>query len=82
MHRMDYWNFINFGFFGVIFLLITVFYCYKKTSKNMKTFYLSIVVYGMIIMARFEVTLNWMFLLGLCLVRWNYLEKNREEKSL
>lgn len=74
--------FINFGFFGVIFLLITVFYCYKKTSKNMKTFYLSIVVYGMIIMAIFEVTLNWMFLLGLCLVRWNYLEKNREEKSL
>ena len=63
--------FVNFGFIGTLSVLVTVFYCYKKGERNSKTFYLSLVVYGMIIAAIFEISLNWFFLLGLCLIRWN-----------
>ncbi|MDW2799765.1 hypothetical protein RZO55_19505 [Clostridium boliviensis] len=63
--------FISFGFLGVIALIFTVYYCYKQGWKGNKTFYLSLVVYGMIIAAIFEIALNWFFLLGLCLIRWN-----------
>ena len=63
--------FVSFGFLGVIALLATVAYCYKQSVKDTNTFFLSIVVYGMIIAAIFEVSLNWFFLMGLCLVRWN-----------
>lgn len=62
---------VSFGFVGVLAVLITVYYCYKKSTKGNKTFYLSLVVYGMIIAAIFEITINWFFLLGICLVRWN-----------
>lgn len=63
--------FVNLGVIGVIAILLTTFYCYKKEDHNSKSFYLSLVVYGMIIAAIFEVSLNWFFLLGLCLIRWN-----------
>lgn len=71
--------FVNFGFLGVIALLFTVYYCFKRTNKDIETFYLALVVYGMIIAAIFEVSLNWFFLLGLCLIRWNC---NVEENEL
>lgn len=63
--------FVNFGFLGVAALLFTVYCCYKHSEKGTRKFYLSLVVYGMIIAAIFEVSLNWFFLLGLCLIRWN-----------
>lgn len=63
--------FVSFGIVGVIALIFTVYYCYKHSGKKAKTFYLSLVIYGMIIAAIFEVTINWFFLLGLCLIRWN-----------
>lgn len=63
--------FVSFGFLGTVALLFTVYYCFKHGEKGIKTFYLSLVVYGMIIAAIFEVSLNWFFFLGLCLIRWN-----------
>lgn len=63
--------FVSFGFLGVVVLVFTVYYCFKNSEKGSRTFYLSLVVYGMIIAAIFEVSLNWFFLLGLCLIRWN-----------
>ena len=62
---------VNMGFVSVIALLVTVFLCFKNTSKTNKSFYISIIVYGMIIASIFEVALNWFFLLGICLIRWN-----------
>lgn len=60
---------VNMGFLSVIALLITVFICFKNTSKTNKSFYISIIIYGMIIASVFEVALNWFFLLGICLQR-------------
>lgn len=62
---------VNMGFLSVIALLVTVFLCFKNTLKTNKSFYISIIVYGMIIASIFEVALNWFFLLGVCLIRWN-----------
>lgn len=62
---------VNMGFWSVLALLITVFLCFKNTFKTNKSFYISIIVYGMIIASVFEVALNWFFLLGVCLIRWN-----------
>ncbi len=62
---------MNMGFFGVVSLIVTVFWCFKNTLKTDKSFYISIIVYGMIIASIFEVALNWFFLLGVCLIRWN-----------
>lgn len=62
---------VNNGFFGVLSLLITVFLCFKNTLKDKKSFYISLIVYGMIIASIFEVAINWFFLLGVCLIRWN-----------
>lgn len=62
---------VNMGFLGVLALLITVFWSFRNTLKTDKSFYISIIVYGMIIASIFEVALNWFFLLGICLIRWN-----------
>lgn len=63
---------VNMGFLSVMALLVTVFLCFKNTLKSNKSFYISIIVYGMIVASVFEVALNWFFLLGVCLIRWNY----------
>ncbi len=63
--------FVNFGLLGIIALIITVYHCYKTSSKNDKVLYLSLAVYGLIIAAIFEVSLNWFFFLALVLVKWN-----------
>lgn len=63
--------FVSFGILGVIVLVFTVYYCFKHGEKGNSIFYLSLVVYGMIIAAIFEISLNWFFLLGLCLIRWS-----------
>lgn len=71
---------VNEGFLGVTALLVTVFFCFKKTKKDLTSFYIAIVVYGMIIASIFEISLNWFFLLGICLIRWNCnseAEKNK-----
>ena len=62
---------VNMGFLSVIALLVTVFWSFRNTLKTDKSFYISIIVYGMIIASIFEVALNWFFLLGICLIRWN-----------
>ena len=62
---------VNMGFLSVMALLVTVFLCFKNTLKTNKSFYISIIVYGMIIASIFEVALNWFFLFGVCLIRWN-----------
>lgn len=62
---------VNMGFLSVMALLVTVFLCFRNTLKVNKSFYISIIVYGMIIASIFEVALNWFFLLGVCLIRWN-----------
>lgn len=72
--------FVSFGLFGVIALISTVFHCYKHSAKNDEMIYLSLVVLGMIIAAIFEVTLNWFFILGLCLIRWNPESTLRRQK--
>lgn len=63
---------VNMGFVSVMALLVTVFLSFKNTLKSNKSFYISIIVYGMIIASVYEVALNWFFLLGLCLIRWNH----------
>ena len=63
---------VNMGFLSVMALLVTVFLCFKNTLKSNKSFYISIIVYGMIIASFFEVALNWFFILGVCLIRWNH----------
>lgn len=63
--------FVNLGFMGVISLLLTVFYCYKRGRNNENKFYLSIIVYGMIIASIFEISINWFFIIGITMVRWN-----------
>ena len=73
---------VTFGFFGVLAILFTTYYCYKKSNKGNKTFYLSLVVCGMIIAAVFEVTINWFFLSGLCLIRWNCNSDSSNKKSI
>lgn len=62
---------VNMGLLSVIALLVTVFWSFKNTLKTDKSFYISLIVYGMIIASIFEVALNWFFLLGVCLIRWN-----------
>lgn len=62
---------VNYGIIGISFLIYTTYYCFKKPIKGETTFYLSLVVDAMIVAAVVEVTLNWFFLLGLCLVRWS-----------
>lgn len=62
---------VNMGFLSVMALLVMVFFCFKNTLRTNKSFYISIIVYGMIIASVFEVALNWFFLLGVCLIRWN-----------
>lgn len=62
---------VNMGFLSVVSLIVTVFWSFKNTLKTDKSFYISIIVYGMIIASIFEVALNWFFFLGLCLIRWN-----------
>ena len=64
-------QFVNFGIVGIASLIYTTYYCFKKPIRGEKTFYLSLIVDAMIIAAVVEVTLNWFFLLGLCLVRWS-----------
>lgn len=74
--------FVSFGFLGVVALVYTVYYCYKKSEKGIQVFYLSLVVYGMIIAAVFETSLNWFFMLGICLIRWNCnLEENSSRRK-
>lgn len=63
---------VNMGFVSVMALLVTVFFSFKNTLKSNKSFYISIIVYGMIIASVYEVALNWFFLLGVCLIRWNH----------
>ena len=63
---------VNMGFVSVMALLVTVFLSFKNTLKTNKSFYISIIVYGMIIASVYEVALNWFFLLGVCLIRWNH----------
>lgn len=75
--------FVSFGFLGVVALVYTVYYCYKKSEKGIQVFYLSLVVYGMIIAAVFEISLNWFFMLGICLIRWNCnLEENLSRRKI
>lgn len=62
---------VNMGFLSVLSLLVTVFLCFKNSVKDNKTFYISIIVYGMIIASIFEVAINWFFFMGICIVRWN-----------
>ena len=62
---------VNMGFLSVVSLIVTVFWSFKNTLKTDKSFYISIIVYGMIIASIFEVALNWFFFLGVCLIRWN-----------
>ena len=58
---------VNMGFLSVVSLIVTVFWSFKNTLKTDKSFYISIIVYGMIIASIFEVA----FFLGVCLIRWN-----------
>ena len=75
--------FVSFGFLGVVALIYTVYYCYKKSDKGIQVFYLSLIVYGMIIAAVFEISLNWFFMLGICLIRWNCnLDENVSRKKI
>lgn len=53
---------VNMGFLSVVSLIVTVFWSFKNTLKTDKSFYISIIVYGMIIASIFEVALNWFFL--------------------
>lgn len=63
-------QFVNYGLLGTGALLFTVYYCYKNTMKTTTVFYISIVIYGMVFASVVEVSINWFFLLGICLVRW------------
>lgn len=61
---------MNYGIVGVVALIFTVYSCFKGSKDQTKAFYASFVVYGMIIAAVFEVTINWFFIMGIFLVRW------------
>ena len=63
--------FMTFGFVGVVALFCMVYHCYKYGHKNGNTTYIALTTLAMIIAGIFEVTINWFFLLSLCLIRWN-----------
>jgi O-antigen ligase len=62
---------VNYGLIGTCSLVFTVYYCFRKAIKANSVFYLCLVVYGMIVASVVEISINWFFLLGICLVRWN-----------
>lgn len=62
---------VNFGLIGTAALLFTVIGCYRNSQKNLRTFYLSLVVIGMVIASFFEISLNWFFFLGIFLINAN-----------
>lgn len=73
---------INFGFIGVIIILVTVFYALKKSQKENAS-YMLILLYAMIIAAIFEVTINWFFWIALFTLQWytqNKKWRNENEK--
>ena len=53
MHRMDCQIMVNMGVLSVVSLIVTVFWSFKNTLKTDKSFYISIIVYGMIIANNF-----------------------------
>lgn len=66
---------MSYGVVGFVALMFTVYNCFNGRKDKTKLFYASFVVYGMIIAAVFEVTINWFFILGIFLVRWGCEER-------
>lgn len=64
---------MNFGFIGVMAILITVF-CALKKKKELS--YMSILLYAMIVAAIFEVTINWFFWVSVFSIQWLEKETN------
>ena len=61
---------INYGVLGGIALIYTLYSCFRHSPNNSSNYYASLIVYAMIVAAVFEVTINWFFFIGMCLVRW------------
>lgn len=66
-------QFISYGLFGVFSIVFITYYCFRNSPSSHITFYLSLVVYAMIIAATVEVTINWFFFLGIILVYFSDL---------
>ena len=58
---------MNFGFIGVVVILITIFYALRQKGKLS---YMTILLYAMIVAAIFEVTINWFFWMALFSVQY------------
>lgn len=69
---------MNFGFIGVVAILITTFYALRQKRKLS---YMTILLYAMIVAAIFEVTINWFFWMALFSVQYlNEKNTNKEKK--
>lgn len=64
-------QFVSYGIVGTLSIVIITYCCFKGHKHNNVTYYLSLVVYAMIIAATIEVTINWFFFLGICLVKFS-----------
>lgn len=70
---------MNFGFIGVVAILITIFYALRQKKKLS---YMIILLYAMIVAAIFEVTINWFFWMALFSVQYlnNEIQTRRKLK--
>lgn len=69
---------MNFGFIGVVAILVTVFYALRQ-KRNLS--YMAILLYAMIVAAIFEVTINWFFWMALFSVQYLNNETKTRRKN-
>lgn len=74
-------QFVSYGVVGILAIVVITYYCFKNHKRNNTAYYLSLVVYAMIIAATIEVTINWFFFLGICLVKFSNLS-NLSDKTI
>ncbi len=68
-------QYIAYGAIGVIAIIITIWLCFRTLKEqSISTYYLSLIVYAMIIAAFVEISIDWVFFLGICLVKMSTID--------
>lgn len=64
---------VAYGIIGVFALLLTVYFCFsfKERTKSDNKYYCALIVYGMIAAAVLEVSIDWVFFIGIFLTRFS-----------
>ncbi|WP_186423569.1 O-antigen ligase family protein [Lacrimispora celerecrescens] len=61
---------VKFGVVGVTIFLILFYKCFQKTKKTRKVVGIQTLIYALILASIVEVTINWIFIIGIALVCW------------